>query len=137
MKHALFSLFVLVIVSTLSIAQDFQDFDQGVAKFKAKEYDAVIQSFTQILDNPAHKKQLDEDLYFYRGQSYFHTGQYQKSLDDLNQDILLKHYHLGVVHWYKARCYDKMGNKSQAVSNYNDALTHSQKNKKITAQILA
>lgn len=137
MKHALFSLFVLVIVSTLSIAQDFQDFDQGVAKFRAKEYDAVIQSFTQILDNPAHKKQLDEDLYFYRGQSYFHTGQYQKSLDDLNQDILLKHYHLGVVHWYKARCYDKMGNKSQATSNYSDALTHSQKNKKITAQILA
>jgi tetratricopeptide (TPR) repeat protein len=137
MKQAFFSLLILVVVSSLSIAQDFKEFDEGVAKFRAKEYDAVIQSFTQILDNPAHKKTLDEDLYFYRGQSYFHTGQYQKSLDDLNQDILLKHYHLGVVHWYKARCYDKLGNKSAATSNYNDALAHSQKNKKITAQILA
>jgi tetratricopeptide (TPR) repeat protein len=137
MKHALFSLGVLFIVSTLSIAQDFQAFDEGVAKFKAKEYSAVIKSFTEILENPAHKKQLDEDLYFYRGQAYFHTDEYRKSLDDLDQSLLLKHYHQGVIHWYKARCYDKLGKENDAKSHYSEALTHSAKNKKITAQILA
>jgi Flp pilus assembly protein TadD len=137
MKHALFSLSVLFIVSTLTIAQDFQEFDEGVAKFKAKEYDAVIKSFTSILDNPAHKKQLDEDLYFYRGQAYFHTGEYRKSIDDLDQSLLLKHYHQGVIHWYKARCYDKLGKTDDAKSHYKEALTYSAKNKKITAQILA
>ena len=136
MKQALFSLGVLFIVSTLTIAQDFQDFDEGVAKFKAKEYDAVIKSFTAILDNPAHKKQLDEDLYFYRGQAYFHTGEYRKSLDDLDQSLVLKHYHQGVIHWYKARCYDKLGKENDAKSHYKEALTYSAKNKKITAQIL-
>jgi hypothetical protein len=49
----------------------------------------------------------------------------------------LKHYNLGVIHWYKARCYDGLGKKSEAASNYSQALTYSEKNKKIKAQILA
>ena len=70
MKQALFSLIVLVIVTTLGLAQDFKEFDEGVVKFRQKDYDAVIESFSRILSNPAHNKKLDEDLYFYRGQSY-------------------------------------------------------------------
>ncbi|WP_276372056.1 caspase family protein [Chryseolinea sp. H1M3-3] len=137
MKPALFSLFVLVMITTLGIAQDFQEFDQGVAKFRAKDYEAVIESFSQILSNPSHNKKLDEDLYFYRGQSYYHKDEYQKSLDDLEQSILLKHYNLGVIHWYKARCYDGLGKKSEAESNYKQALSYAEKNKKVRAQILA
>lgn len=137
MKQLLFSLCVLAVVSTIGIAQDFKEFDEGVAKFKAQDYDAVIESFSSILANPAHKKQLDEDLYFYRGQAYFHKGDYRKSLDDLDQSVLLKPYNLGVIHWYKARCHDKLGKKSEAESHYKEALTHSEKNKKIKAQILA
>src|SRR5688572_26545410 len=137
MKHALFCLFVLVVVSTLGVAQDFQEFDEGVAKFRAKDYDAVIQSFSQILSNPAHNKKLDEDLYFYRGQSYYHKDDYHKSLQDLDQSLLLKHYNLAVIHWYKARCYDGLGKKSDAESSYKEALSYSDKNKKVRAQILA
>ena len=137
MKQALFSLIVLVIVSTLGLAQDFKEFDEGVAKFRQKDYDAVIESFSQILSNPAHNKRLDEDLYFYRGQSYYHKDEYRKSLDDLDQSILLKHYNLAVIHWYKARCYDGLGKKSDAESNYKQALSNSDKNKKVKAQILA
>src|SRR5687768_11477309 len=120
MKQALFCLFVLVVVSTLGVAQDFQEFDEGVAKFRAKDYDAVIQSFSQILSSPAHNKKLDEDLYFYRGQSYYHKDDYHKSLQDLDQSLLLKHYNLAVIHWYKARCYDGLGKKSDAESSYKE-----------------
>src|SRR5688500_18707831 len=137
MKHALFCLFVLVVVSTLGVAQDFQEFDEGVAKFRAKDYDAVIQSFSQILSNPAHNKKLDEDLYFYRGQAYYHKDEYNKSLQDLDQSLLLKHYNLAVIHWYKARCYDGLGKKPDAESNYRQALSYADKNKKVRAQILA
>ena len=137
MKQALFSLIVLVIVSTLGLAQDFKEFDEGVAKFKQKDYDAVIQSFSQILSNPAHNKRLDEDLYFYRGQSYYHKDEYKNSLDDLNQSMMLNHYNLAVIHWYKARCYDGLGKESDAVSNYKQAISNSDKNKKVKAQILA
>jgi tetratricopeptide (TPR) repeat protein len=137
MKQAFFSLIVLVIVSSLGLAQDFKEFDEGVAKFRQKDYDAVIESFSEILSNPAHNKRLDEDLYFYRGQSYYYKDEYKKSLDDLDQSILLKHYNLGVIHWYKARCYDGLGKKSDAESNYKEALSYSDKNKKVKAQILA
>ncbi|HZB14427.1 MAG TPA: caspase family protein [Chryseolinea sp.] len=137
MKQALFSLIVLVIVSSLGLAQDFKEFDEGVAKFRQKDYDAVIESFSEILSNPAHNKRLDEDLYFYRGQSYYYKDEYKKSLDDLDQSILLKHYNLGVIHWYKARCYDGLGKKSDAESNYKEAISYSDKNKKVKAQILA
>jgi tetratricopeptide (TPR) repeat protein len=137
MKQALFSLIVLVIVSSLGLAQDFKEFDEGVAKFRQKDYDAVIESFSEILSNPAHNKRLDEDLYFYRGQSYYYKDEYKKSLDDLDQSILLKHYNLGVIHWYKARCNDGLGTKSDAESNYKEALSYSDKNKKVKAQILA
>jgi tetratricopeptide (TPR) repeat protein len=137
MKQTLFSLLVLVIVSTLGLAQDFKEFDEGVAKFRQKDYEAVIESFSEILSNPAHNKRLDEDLYFYRGQSYYHKDEYKKSLDDLDQSILLKHYNLAVIYWYKARCYDGLGKKSDAESNYKEALSNSDKNKKVKAQILA
>jgi tetratricopeptide (TPR) repeat protein len=137
MKQALFSLLVLVIVSTFSIAQDFKEFDDGITKFKAKEYDAVIESFSKILSNAEHNKKLDEDLYFYRGQAYYHKDQYEKSLSDLDQSLALKHYNLGVIHWYKARCYDALGKKGEAESNYKQAVSHSEKNKKVRAQILA
>lgn len=137
MKQALFSLIVLVIVSTLGLAQDFKEFDEGVAKFRQKDYDAVIESFSQILSNPAHNKRLDEDLYFYRGQSYYHKDEYKNSLDDLNQSMMLNHYNLAVIHWYKARCYDGLGKESDAVLNYKQALSNSDKNKKVKAQILA
>ena len=137
MKQALFSLIVLVIVTTLGLAQDFKEFDEGVVKFRQKDYDAVIESFSQILSNPAHNKRLDEDLYFYRGQSYYHKDEYKNSLDDLNQSIQLNHYNLAVIHWYKARCYDGLGKQSDAVSNYKQAISNSDKNKKVKAQILA
>lgn len=137
MKIILPSLCVLFFISTVAIAQDHKDFDAGIAKFRAKEYDAVIEMFSRILANPDHNKRFDEDLYFYRGQSYFHKNEYSKALDDLGQSLTLNHYNRGVIYWYQARCYDKLGKKSEATSSYNEALTAAEKNKKVSAQILA
>jgi tetratricopeptide (TPR) repeat protein len=137
MKQALFSLFVLIIVSTLSLAQDFKEFDDGIAKFRAQDYNGVIASFTDILNNPSHNKKLDEDLYFYRGQAYFHTGEFKKALSDLDQTLTLKHYNIAVVYWYKARSYDALGQTNDAEASYKQAVSYSDKNKKVKAQILA
>jgi len=137
MKNVLLCLCVLSFVSTLTIAQDYKDFDAGVAKFRAKEYDAVVEMFSAILANSDHNKRFDEDLYYYRGQSYFHKSEYNKALDDLSQSLTLEHYNKGVIYWYQARCYDKLGKKSEATSSYNQAVTAAEKNKKVSAQILA
>ena len=136
MKNVLLVLCVLFLVSTLTEAQDYKEFDAGVAKFRAKDYDGVIADFSSILDKPDHNKKLDEDLHFYRGQSYFHKNEYNKALEDLDQSLTLQHYNKGVIYWYQARCYDKLGKKSEAESKYNAAV-EAEKNKKISAQILA
>jgi len=137
MKNVLLSLCVLSLVSSIAIAQDYKEFDAGVAKFRAKDYDGVIEAFSSILAKPDHNKRLDEDLYFYRGQSYFHKSEYDKALEDLGQSLTLQHYNKGTIYWYQARCYDKLGKTSDAESKYNDAVTAAEKNKKVSAQILA
>jgi tetratricopeptide (TPR) repeat protein len=137
MKNVLFSLGVLFLVSTLTVAQDVKEFDAGVAKFRAKDYAGVIDDFSFILAKPEHNKRLDEDLYFYRGQSYYHTNAYDKALDDLDQSDMLNHFNKGVIYWYQARCYDKLGKTAEAESKYKKAVTAAANNKKVSAQILA
>lgn len=137
MKNVLLCLCVLSFMTTLTLAQDYKDFDAGVAKFRAQDYDGVIESFTTILATPSHNKRFDEDLYFYRGQSYYHKGKYSESLEDLDKALTMEHYNKGTIYWYQARCYDKQGKKSSAESSYNEAVTASEKNKKVSAQILA
>lgn len=136
MKQVFMSLVVLLMVSSLTIAQDYKAYDEGVARFKAGDYDAVIDQFSVILNNPEHSKRLNEDLYFYRGQAYYHKNQYDNALSDLDQSLSLNHYNKGVIHWYKARCYDKKGRIQDAEQEYQDALAASEKNRKISVQIL-
>ncbi len=137
MKHVLLSIIVLFVVSSLTLAQDTKEYDEGITKFRAKDYDGVIELYSKILENPSHNKRFDEDLYSYRGQSYFHKAEYEKSLSDLDQSITLNHYNKGTVTWYKARCYDKLGKTSEAKSAYKEAEGFAAKNKKTLALILA
>ncbi|MDH4091856.1 MAG: caspase family protein [Cyclobacteriaceae bacterium] len=137
MKSTLRCLCLLVLVTNHALAQGYKDFDAGVAKFRAEEYNAVIEMFSAMLSDPRHDKRFDEDLHFYRGQSYYHVNEYTMALDDLNQSLTLGHYNRGVLCWYQARCYDKLGKKSEATASYKEALTNAEKNKKIAAQILA
>lgn len=137
MKHVILAFGVLLIFSTLSLGQDFQIYDEGIAKFKEKDYPGVIDLFTKLLTNPDHNKRLNEDLYFYRGQSYFHTGQYDASLADLEESLKLNHFNKPVIVWYKARCADKLNRASEAETLYAEAISLAEKNKKVTAQILA
>lgn len=135
MKNLLLSVSVLLLVSTFTIAQDSKDFDDGVAKFRARDYAGVITQFTATLSNPEHNKRYDEDLYWYRAQSYYHTGEYNKAMDDLDQALALDHFNKGMIVWYKARCYDKLGKSGEAANAYSDALKAAETNRKTSALI--
>jgi tetratricopeptide (TPR) repeat protein len=138
MKQILLMFGVMAIVSTITFAQeDYKSYDEGVAKFKAGDYQGVIDIFSRVLSDPKHSKKLDEDLFFYRGQAYYHTGNISASQSDLDQAMTLDHFHKGVILWYKARCADGQDKKGEAESLYQQALSASEKNKKISAQILA
>jgi len=133
-------LILLTITSLPRIAfsqNNYAVFDEGVAKFKSKNYDAVISDFSGLLSNPAHDKKLDEDLYYYRGQAYYFTGEYEKSLRDLREALALDHYEKGITRWYMARCHDKLGKTQEATAEYKQAAGLLEKNRKLYPEFLA
>ncbi len=132
----LFSFFLCPFL-LLSQSQDYKLYDEGVVKFKAGEYQAVADLFSEILSNPDHNKRLNEDLYYYRGQAYFHLGNARDAIADLDESLKLNHYNKPVIHWYKARCMDLLGEFQSAEGSYEEALGLSENNRKLSARILA
>jgi tetratricopeptide (TPR) repeat protein len=131
-------LLIVLISSYNCLAQkDFEAYEEGLAKFKSGDYPSVVSIFSGILNNPEHSKKLNEDLYFYRGQAYYHQNEYASALADLDQSLTLNHYNKAVIAWYKARCHDKQGKKSEAIRYFDDALTLAGTNKKTSSLILA
>jgi tetratricopeptide (TPR) repeat protein len=137
MKPGLLSLTFFLAVFTFSFAQDYKSYDEGILKFKAQDYQAVIDLFTKVLAQPDHNKRLNQDLYFYRGQSNYHVGEFDAALSDLDESLALNHFNKAVIYWYKARCMDKKGKTEEAEKLYAEALTFAEKNKKVSAQIFA
>jgi tetratricopeptide (TPR) repeat protein len=139
LSQIVMSLFFIT-VSITSLAQKDKDFDayqEGLAKFKAGDYSAVVSGYTTILDNPSHNKKLEEDLYFYRGQANYHVGEYKDALNDLDQALTLNHYNKAVIHWVMAKAFDKLDKGKEAQKYFDDAVGFAGPNKKIGAQILA
>src|SRR5688572_21086533 len=50
---------------------------------------------------------------------------------------MLNHFNQGVIYWYQARCYDKLGKTAEAETKYKRAVKAAENNKKVSAQILA
>lgn len=134
-RHLLLVIMLLPMVGVSG--QDFKTFDEGVARFKAGEYQAVVDLFTGMLADPEHNKRFNEDLYFYRGQSYYHLGNYKYALLDLDESLKLDHFNKATIYWYRARCEAKLGNTAGAEDNYRDALAAAERNRKLSAEILA
>jgi tetratricopeptide (TPR) repeat protein len=138
MKTRFIPLLITLISSYCCLAQkDFEAYEEGLAKFKSGDHASVITIFSGILNNPEHSKKLNEDLYFYRGQAYYHQNEYANALTDLDQSLTLNHYNKAVITWYKARCHDKLDKKSEAIRYYDEALTLAGTNKKTSSLILA
>jgi tetratricopeptide (TPR) repeat protein len=138
MKQILLMFGVLAVVSTISFAQeDYKTYDEGRAKFKAGDYDAVVDLYTTLLSDPKHDKKLDEDLYYYRGQAYYFKNNIPAAVADLDESLKQEHFQKGIILWFKARCADKEGQKIKAEGLYEQALAAAEKNKKVLAKILA
>src|SRR5688572_24746904 len=103
MKHWSVSVSIIfaLLFSLSAFAQkekDFQAYEEGIAKFKTGDYAAVVDVFTTIINNPDHSKRLEEDLYYYRGQAYYHQGEYRSAMSDLDQSLTLNHYNKATIY---------------------------------------
>jgi tetratricopeptide (TPR) repeat protein len=131
MKKSILGLALVICISSVVWGQDHTIYDEGIAKFKAQDYASVIQLYSGMLANKDRNNRYDEDLYFYRGQSYYFTGESDNALADLDKALELNHYNKATINWFKARCYSKKGNASEAESYYKDAVELSQNNRKL------
>lgn len=137
MKPVFLSLAFILAVFTFTTAQDYKSYDEGIAKFKVQDYQAVVDLFTRVLDDPEHHKKLNPDLHFYRGQSYYHLNKPDDAVGDLNAALSLNHFNKPVIYWYIARCNAAKNKHPEAESNYEEAIKLAEANKKVLAQILA
>lgn len=132
--------FVFLGIGICSFSQnpkkDYQVFQEGIDQFKVGKYDAVITLFSEILGR-THEPKLDEDLYYYRGQAFFHTREYKSALIDLNQCLFLNHYNKAFIHWYIGKCQEKLDKKELAIKEYTIAADLAKNNKNLLAQIEA
>jgi tetratricopeptide (TPR) repeat protein len=127
----------VLFTSFFSLAQDYKRYDDGLEQLRNENYAAAADIFSSILNDPSHNKRFDEDLYFYRGQAYFHLDKPQSAITDLDASLKLDHFNKGVIYWYKARCADRLGRTAEATALYEQALTSAANNKKVSARILA
>lgn len=136
MKNCTVLLVFFLSLSVVVNGQDFQAYDQGIANFKAGEYAKVVEQFSALISNEKNKR-LIEDLYFYRGQANFHTGNYAEAAADLNESLKLNHFNKAVIFLYLARCSASQGKTADAESFYDQGLAATSTNKKAKARILA
>lgn len=100
--------------------------EEGVKLFKDADYSAALTSLTEA-DVLELKSVKEETLYYYLGECYFKTGDYEKSLDchkkavAVKPDIFKSYVTIGV-------CYRKLGNEKEALKAYSDALLYDPEN---------
>lgn len=111
MKKLLLLAFLLIFVSSISVAQSyFKDFKNGEQNFSEQKYSAAIENFTNVIT----AKNDHDRAYNYRGLCYLYINDYEKSVADFENAIKLKEksdeYHLN------------HGKALMALNKYNDAI---------------
>ncbi len=99
---------------------------EGVELYEKADYAAALTTLTEAV-NLELKTVKEETLYYYLGESCFKTGDYEKSLDyhkkavAIKPDVFKSWVTIGV-------CYRKLGNESEALKAYSEALTYDPEN---------
>lgn len=96
--------------------------NEAVKLYEDGDYSAALNNLEQAELSELKSVSADK-LYFYMGESYFKTGNYEKSLEahlkavELRPDLFKSYVTIGV-------CYSKLGDKKQALSAYSKALEY-------------
>lgn len=96
--------------------------NEAVKLYEDGDYSSALNNLTEA--ELSELKSVSADtLFFYLGESYFKTGDYEKSLEahlkavELRPDLFKSYVTIGV-------CYSKLGDKKQALNAYSKALEY-------------
>jgi tetratricopeptide (TPR) repeat protein len=133
--HALLLTLVWLMSFGTASAQ-YKFYSLGVDQYKAGKFHEAIDAFTEFLEKPNHEKNLEAEVYYLRGLSYFKMQEHKKSIADLEQAIKLNYSNKGNIYWFIAISQDKLGYYNDAVDAYGNAIRELQANKEVYVKIL-
>ena len=94
---------------------------RGSSFFKKNYLDACIQDLTTVLrSQPTH-----QDCLYTRGLAYFKSNKHELAIKDLSRVLELNPDHVNAA-YSRAACYNKMGLLTEAIEDYNFALSKDQ-----------
>lgn len=135
MKRRFFFILLSFVLTQTSVAQ-YRIYEDGVNKYKDKNYAACIQVMTDFLSKPLRDKKFDIDAFYYRALSYHKTGNFKNALADFEETILLNHPNKGNIYWFMAKCNDQLGQYPEAISSYTSAIRELGDDKETKAKLL-
>ncbi|RAW01176.1 caspase family protein [Pseudochryseolinea flava] len=121
MCRKIVSSFLLCFIAIASSAQ-FKLYEKGHDSYAAGKYDEAISLFSEYLTKVTRDKNMDVEVYYLRALSYYKKNEYQKAIGDFEETLLQNHKNRGNIHWFKAKCHEKLGQKADAVDGYTSAL---------------
>ncbi|MEO7989902.1 MAG: caspase family protein [Chryseolinea sp.] len=135
MKTRYFFILILIGLVQNSFAQ-YRLYEDGVSKYKEKNYEACIKLLTEFLSKPLRDKKFDIDAFYYRALSNSKTGKFNNAISDFEETILLNHPNKGNIYWFMAKCYDNLENYPEAASCYSNALRELSVDQQTKAKLL-
>lgn len=120
MKSAL--ILITLIITFNSATAQYRLYELGIEKYNAKDYYEAISLLSDFLIKPHREKKFDRDAYYWRGLAAFKLNNFAEAGEDLKRALELNYRNKGNLHWFLAICYDKIGAKEEALTQYDNAL---------------
>src|SRR4051794_1116446 len=98
MKKSFFILAILIGCVRVGSAQ-YKLYEEGLAKYEAKEYNECISLLSSFLTKPLHDKKCDVDAYYYRALANFKSEKNEAAISDFQEALLLNRSNKGNIYW--------------------------------------
>jgi tetratricopeptide (TPR) repeat protein len=133
-----FRFFIIVLFSLASadVLAQYKLYESGLDAYKQQEYDNAIRLFSEYFSKPGRDKKIDVEVYYYRGLAYYKKEDYKSAIPDLQEAAKLQHTNTGNIHWFIAKCHQKLGDHHKAVSEYSNAIFKLKNDKAAHAKLL-
>jgi tetratricopeptide (TPR) repeat protein len=121
MKSNSLKILFFCLLSLQSTAQ-FKLYQKGHDSYAAGKYQDAISNFSQYLSKPTRDKSLDVEVFYLRALSYYKANDFKNAIADFEETVLLDHNNKGNIYWFMAKGYEHLGNTTEAISSYTNAL---------------
>lgn len=137
MSTVWFVVILIVIAATpgATLAQ-YKYYEKGFDSYQDGKFAEAISHFNEYLTKPSRDKALDVEVYYLRALSHYKTQNFKLAMEDFEKALVLNHPNRGNVHWFLAKCSDKLGFFPYAAEAYENAIRELETDQKTLVTLL-